>query len=48
MIVGMDVLGTVASLSIDFKNQDIYVTSIRERNAFAVRSSSLGESAQRK
>ncbi len=29
MILGMDVLGTVASLSIDFKNQDIYVEGLR-------------------
>ena len=27
MIIGMDVLGTVASLGIDFKNQVIYLTS---------------------
>ena len=27
MILGMDVLGTVASLNIDFKNQDLYVAS---------------------
>lgn len=27
MVLGMDVLGTVASLSIDFKNQDVYLTS---------------------
>jgi predicted aspartyl protease len=30
LIIGMDVLGTVASLGIDFKNQDIYVTSVRK------------------
>jgi hypothetical protein len=29
MIIGMDVLGTVASLGIDFKNQDIYFTNSR-------------------
>ena len=29
MIIGMDVLGTVGSLSIDFKNQNIYVANIR-------------------
>jgi predicted aspartyl protease len=28
LIIGMDVLGTLASLSIDFKNQDIYVASL--------------------
>jgi predicted aspartyl protease len=32
MIIGMDVLGTVASLSIDFKNQDVYVVSVRARS----------------
>src|SRR5262249_34160153 len=29
MIVGMDVLGTVGSLGIDFKNQDVYFTNSR-------------------
>jgi predicted aspartyl protease len=29
MIIGMDVLGTVASLGIDFKNEDIYVAAAR-------------------
>jgi Aspartyl protease len=29
LIIGMDVLGTVASLGIDFKNQDIYFTNSR-------------------
>jgi predicted aspartyl protease len=29
MIVGMDVLGTVGSLGIDFKNEDVYFTSSR-------------------
>ena len=32
IIIGMDILGTVASLSIDFKNQDVYVSSIRPKN----------------
>ncbi|HEX4377069.1 MAG TPA: aspartyl protease family protein [Steroidobacteraceae bacterium] len=27
MVLGMDVLGTMASLSIDFKNQDVFLTS---------------------
>ena len=31
----MDVLGTVASLSIDFKNQDVYVAGPAQRYAFA-------------
>ena len=29
LIIGMDVLGTVASLAIDFKNQDVYITPAR-------------------
>jgi hypothetical protein len=29
MIIGMDVLGTAASLGIDFKNQDVYLASTR-------------------
>jgi predicted aspartyl protease len=29
MIVGMDVLGTVSSLAMDFKNEDVYFTSSR-------------------
>lgn len=29
MIIGMDVLGTVASLGIDFRNQEVYVASLR-------------------
>lgn len=32
MVIGMDVLGTVASLGIDFKNQDVYVTSAKPRS----------------
>jgi hypothetical protein len=32
MIIGMDVLGTAATLSIDFKNQDVYVGSVRAKN----------------
>lgn len=48
MIIGMDVLGRVASLSIDFKNQDIYVTSVRERGTFAVLPGTLGDSVQKR
>ena len=33
MILGMDVLGTVASLNIDFKNQNVYVASASSGNA---------------
>jgi len=49
MIIGMDVLGTVASLSIDFKNQDVYVGSIRGKNdVFSVVRGMSAETAQKR
>jgi predicted aspartyl protease len=49
MIIGMDVLGTVASLSIDFKNQDVYVGSVRAKSdVFSVMHGMTAEAAQRK
>jgi predicted aspartyl protease len=33
MILGMDVLGTVASINIDFKNETVYVGNVPEQNA---------------
>ncbi len=48
MIIGMDVLGTVASLSIDFKNQDVYVTSIQARNTLQISPGVLGNSDQKR
>ena len=49
MIIGMDVLGTVASLSIDFKNQDVYVGSLRARpDLLSVMHGMTAEAAQRK
>jgi predicted aspartyl protease len=49
MIIGMDVLGTVASLSIDFKNQDVYVGSVRARSeAFSMMRGMMAESAQKR
>jgi hypothetical protein len=49
MIIGMDVLGTVASLSIDFKNQDVYVGSLPARNdMLSVMRGMNADSAQRK
>jgi predicted aspartyl protease len=49
MIIGMDVLGTVASLSIDFKNRDVYVVSVRAKgDMFSVMHGMNAESAQRK
>jgi predicted aspartyl protease len=49
MIIGMDVLGTVASLSIDFKNQDVYVGSLPARgDMLSVMRGMTADSAQRK
>jgi predicted aspartyl protease len=49
MILGMDVLGTVASLSIDFKNQDVYVGSLPARNdMLSVMRGMNADSAQRR
>ena len=49
MIIGMDVLGTVASLSIDFKNQDVYVGSLPAKgDILSVMRGMNGDSAQRK
>jgi len=49
MIIGMDVLGTVASLSIDFKNQDVYVGSVRGKNdMFSVMHGMTAETAQKR
>jgi hypothetical protein len=49
LVIGMDVLGTVASLSIDFKNKDIYVASVRNgRGLPIVNGGSLTDSISRK
>jgi predicted aspartyl protease len=49
MIIGMDVLGRVASLSIDFKNQDVYVGSVRGKNdVFSVVRGMTAETAQKR
>jgi predicted aspartyl protease len=49
LVIGMDVLGTVASLSIDFKNKAIYVASVRNgRGLPIVNGGSLSDSIQRK
>ncbi len=45
----MDVLGTVDSLGIDFKNQDVYLTSSRVNGAPNVRpAGALGDSMQKR
>ena len=48
IIVGMDVLGTVGSLGIDFKNQDIYFTSSRANTTKFAPASELASTLQRK
>jgi Aspartyl protease len=49
MIIGMDVLGTVASLSIDFKNQDVYIVGAQGRpDMLSVMRGMIGDSAVRK
>jgi predicted aspartyl protease len=49
MIIGMDVLGTVGSLSIDFKNQNIYVASVRNSdNTLPFSHGSLSDMSQKK
>ena len=48
IILGMDVLGTVASLSIDFRNQTVYITSASQSEVrFGMRSTG-GEGMQRR
>jgi predicted aspartyl protease len=49
LVIGMDVLGTVASLSIDYKNKEIYVASVRDgRGLPNVNGGSLTDNIQRK
>ena len=48
IIVGMDVLGTVGSLGIDFKNQDIYFTSSRANTTRFAPANELASTLQRK
>ena len=48
IIVGMDVLGTVGSLGIDFKNQDIYFTSSRANTTKFAPANELANTVQRK
>jgi len=45
MVIGMDVLGTVAALGIDFKNQDLYVAARVTTDSSPARSGVLGSSA---
>jgi predicted aspartyl protease len=46
MIIGMDVLGTVVSLGIDFKNQFVYLTNSTSTHQAFAPGASLGASSQ--
>lgn len=48
LIVGMDVLGTVSALGIDFKNQDLYFTSSRANTTKFATAGELASTLQRK
>jgi predicted aspartyl protease len=48
MIVGMDVLGTVGSLGIDFKNADVYFTSSRTNTTTFMPTGNLASTLQKK
>jgi hypothetical protein len=51
MIIGMDVLGTVPALGIDFEKQDLYVTGIPasiDKNQLRTPGGVLGESAMKR
>jgi Aspartyl protease len=50
VVIGMDVLGTMASLSIDFKNQNIYIAAVSARDApfSMMRGGTLGDGVQRR
>lgn len=48
VILGMDVLGTVAAISIDFKNQNVYVTGASQGFFRFDMHGTVGESTQRK
>jgi hypothetical protein len=49
IIIGMDVLGTVASLSIDFKSQDVYVGSVRPKtDMFSIMRGVTAETTQKR
>jgi predicted aspartyl protease len=48
MIVGMDILGTVGSLGIDFKNEDVYFTSSRANTTTFTPTGNLSSTLQKK
>jgi len=48
LILGMDILGTVPSLSIDFRNQDVYVGNARVTGTDLNARGNLGDQSQRK
>ena len=48
MIVGMDILGTVGSLGLDFKNDDVYFTSSRANTTTFTPTGNLSSTLQKK
>jgi predicted aspartyl protease len=48
MIVGMDILGTIGSLGIDFKNEDVYFTSSRANTTTFMPTGNLTSTLQKK
>jgi len=48
MIVGMDILGTVGSLGIDFRNDDVYLTSSRANTTTFAPTGNLSSTLQKK
>ena len=48
VIIGMDIIGSVASLGIDFKNQEVYLTSLQEGNTPRTMPGNLGDSVQKR
>jgi hypothetical protein len=49
LIIGMDVLGTVASLGIDFKRQEVYIASVRSGTMpFGTHGGVLGDQAMKR
>ena len=48
MIIGMDIIGSVASLGIDFKTQEVYLTSLQDSNALRTTPGNLGGWVERR
>jgi hypothetical protein len=48
MIIGMDVLGTVASLGIDFRNDAVYLASVQKTTFGPTEMNALGGTVNKK